>query len=172
VTVRRSVAAATLLLAAPVLSSCGFEVQTNQPYTPAVGVNEKAAEVDVLNALIVVDSVSAAFSESTTLEGTVVATLVNGNEQESDALAEVTSDAGEVTFEVGGDTEVPAGGLLNLADEGGVTASGSGETMEPGLFVPVTFSFERSESVSIQVPVVEAGMDGPYSDVPLPGDVL
>jgi hypothetical protein len=40
------------------------------------------------------------------------------------------------------------------------------------LFVPVTFSFERSESVSMQVPVVEAGMDGPYSDVPLPGDVL
>ena len=102
----------------------------------------------------------------------MVATLVNGNEQESDALVEVTSDAGEVTCEVGGDTEVPAGGLLNLADEGGVTASGSGEAMEPGLFVPVTFSFERSESVSIQVPVVEAGMDGPYSDVPLPGDVL
>ena len=68
--VRRSIAAAALLLAVPALSACGvsFGAPTDQVYNPSVGVDDQSGQVDVLNALIVSGSNGS---------GTVVATLVN-----------------------------------------------------------------------------------------------
>ena len=75
--VRRSIAVAAAVVAAPVMSSCGvnFDAQTDQVYNPAVGVNDRSGSVDVLNALIVSKAPGS---------GTVVATLVNNDEERAD----------------------------------------------------------------------------------------
>lgn len=145
--VRRSIAAAAVLLAAPALSSCGvsFGAQTDQVYNPSVGVDDHSGQVDVLNALIV---------SGTNGSGTVVASLVNKNQQTDDTLKGVSGagkDAG-MTVKPGGDTTIPAGGLLNLATQGAVTIHG--QRVVPGNFVTITFSFDRAQSVTLDVPVV------------------
>ncbi|HET9758345.1 MAG TPA: hypothetical protein VFP51_01195 [Nocardioidaceae bacterium] len=145
--VRRSIAAAAVLLAAPALSSCGvsFGAQTDQVYNPSVGVDDRSGQVDVLNALIV---------SGTDGSGTVVATLVNNDQQTDDTLKGVSGagkDAG-MTVKPGGDTTIPAGGLLNLATKGAVTIRG--QRVVPGNFVTITFSFDRAQSVTLDVPVV------------------
>lgn len=145
--VRRSIAAAAVLLAAPALSSCGvsFGAQTDQVYNPSVGVDDRSGQVDVLNALIV---------SGTDGSGTVVATLVNNDQQTDDTLKGVSGagkDAG-MTVRPGGDTTIPAGGLLNLATKGAVTIRG--QRVVPGNFVTITFSFDRAQSVTLDVPVV------------------
>ena len=145
--VRRSIAAAAVLLAAPALSSCGvsFGAQTDQVYNPSVGVDDRSGQVDVLNALIV---------SGTNGSGTVVATLVNNDQQTDDTLKGVAGagkDAG-MTVKPGGDTTIPAGGLLNLATKGAVTIRG--QRVVPGNFVTITFSFDRAQSVTLDVPVV------------------
>jgi hypothetical protein len=147
VNVRRSIAAAAVLLAAPALSSCGvsFGAQTDQVYNPSVGVDDRSGQVDVLNALIV---------SGTNGSGTVVATLVNNDQQTDDTLKGVSGagkDAG-MTVKPGGDTTIPAGGLLNLATKGAVTIRG--QRVVPGNFVTITFSFDRAQSVTLDVPVV------------------
>jgi len=147
VNVRRSIAAAAVLLAAPALSSCGvsFGAQTDQVYNPSVGVDDRSGQVDVLNALIV---------SGTNGSGTVVATLVNNDQQTDDTLKGVAGagkDAG-MTVKPGGDTTIPAGGLLNLATKGAVTIRG--QRVVPGNFVTITFSFDRAQSVTLDVPVV------------------
>jgi hypothetical protein len=147
VNVRRSIAAAAVLLAAPALSSCGvsFGAQTDQVYNPSVGVDDRSGQVDVLNALIV---------SGTDGSGTVVATLVNNDQQTDDTLKGVAGagkDAG-MTVKPGGDTTIPAGGVLNLATKGAVTIRG--QRVVPGNFVTITFSFDRAQSVTLDVPVV------------------
>jgi hypothetical protein len=147
VNVRRSIAAAAVLLAAPALSSCGvsFGAQTDQVYNPSVGVDDRSGQVDVLNALIV---------SGTDGSGTVVATLVNNDQQTDDTLKGVSGagkDAG-MTVKPGGDTTIPAGGLLNLATKGAVTIRG--QRVVPGNFVTITFSFDRAQSVTLDGPVV------------------
>jgi hypothetical protein len=160
VNVRRSIAAAVVVLAAPALSSCGvnFGAQTDQVYNPSVGVDDRSEQVDVLNALIVSD---------TSGSGPVVASLANNDQQTADTLKGV-SGAGKdasLTVKVGGDTTIPAGGLLNLATDG--TNFATGKRIAPGNFVEITFSFDRSGSVTLDVPVVSAD-DPAYADVPLP----
>ena len=145
--VRRSIAAAAVLLAAPALSSCGvsFGAQTDQVYNPSVGVDDRSGQVDVLNALIV---------SGTNGSGAVVATLVNNDQQTDDTLKGVAGagkDAG-MTVKPGGDTTIPAGGVLNLATRGAVTIRG--QRVVPGNFVTITFSFDRAQSVTLDVPVV------------------
>ena len=160
VNVRRSIAAAAVLLAVPALSACGvsFGAPTDQVYQPSVGVDDRTGKVDVLNALIVSGSNGS---------GTVVATLVNNDQQNDDTLKNVAgagTDAG-MTVKVGGDTTIPAGGLLNLATQGGITARD--KRIVPGYFVEITFSFDRAEAITINVPVV-AHSDPAYADVKVP----
>ncbi len=158
--VRRSIAVAAALLAAPALTSCGFDAQTNQNYNPAVGVNARHGEVKVLNALVVVDDLTAS-------QGAVIATLVNSDLEQADALTGV-SGSGEsqsTTFQIqGGQVEIPPAGLVDLSKSGAVTFRGGDLTA--GLMIPVTFSFERASSVTVKVPVVQNR--GPYAEVPLP----
>jgi hypothetical protein len=160
VNVRRSIAVAAALVAAPVMSSCGvnFDAQTDQVYNPAVGVNDRAGSVDVLNALVVSGSPGS---------GTIAATLVNNDQQNADSLRGVAGagDDSGLTASTGGTTDIPAGGLLNLAEDGRVSIRGEGIT--PGSFVEITFSFERGKAVTMKVPVVSSS-DSDYSDVPLP----
>jgi hypothetical protein len=160
VTVRRSIAVAVAVLAAPVLSSCGvnFDAQTDQVYNPAVGVNDRAGTVDVLNALVVYGSPGS---------GAVVATLVNNDQQKADSIRGIAG-AGQdssVAVQVGGSRTIPAGGLLNLAEQGKVTVRG--KQVLPGKFVEITFSFDRGEAVTVDAPVVSA--DNPdYAGIKVP----
>jgi hypothetical protein len=144
----------------PALSSCGvsFGAQTDQVYNPSAGVDDRSGSVDVLNALVV---------SGTDGSGTVVATLVDNDGQSDDTLIGVAGsgrDSG-LKIKVGGDTTIPADGLLNLAVDGKVSASG--KRVEPGNFVEITFSFDRGEPITLGVPVV-SGDDPPYADVPTP----
>jgi hypothetical protein len=160
VNVRRSIAAAAVLLAVPAVSACGvsFGAQTDQVYNPTVGVDDQSGQVYVLNALIVSGSNGS---------GTVVASLVNNDQQTADTLKGV-SGAGKdssLSVKLGGDTTIPAGGLLNLATQGNVTAHG--QRIVPGNFVEITFSFDRAQAITVDVPVVSHS-DPDYAGVKVP----
>ncbi|MGA8211589.1 MAG: hypothetical protein WB441_00045 [Nocardioidaceae bacterium] len=160
--VRRSLATAVLLLAVPALSSCGvnFDAQTEQVYNPAVGVNDQSGVVDVLNALVVSGSSGS---------GTLVATLVNGDGTQPDALRSVAGareDSG-VQVTVPGTTAIPAGGLVNLAETPSQITVRSPKVV-PGFYVRVTFTFDRAGAVTLNVPVVSADLP-PYDTITVPG---
>lgn len=159
VTVRRGIAAVSVVVVAPLLSGCfpgNFDAATDQVYTPATGVNDRSGSVDVLNAMIVSGEDGA---------GTVVAALVNNDTRDADQLTSITG-AGEeegVTVE-GGSVPIPADGLVQLADEALPTATG--EAIQTGRFVTLTFAFEQAESVTLDVPVI--ARQGAYAEVPVP----
>jgi hypothetical protein len=160
VTLRRSIAAAAAVLAVPLLASCGlaFTAQTDQVYTPAIGVNNRTGAVDVLDALIVTKNGGA---------GTLVAGLVNDNQTRSDALTGVTGakqDSNLTVQATGTPITLGPNSLYQLADTGNIKVYGS--QLVPGSFVSITFNFENSQSVTMDVPVTT-----PYnglSQVPLP----
>lgn len=141
----RRLAAVATLLAVPTLSSCGvINAQTDQVYTPGVGVNERDGMVDVLHALVVTDGSGS---------GRVIAGLVNNDQSEADELTGVESADGSVTVELReGDTEVPAAGFLQLADAAYVNVEGEG--IEPGAFVRLTFTFANADAATLNVPVM------------------
>ena len=150
---RRSLAVAFLLLLVPVLGACGFSYQTDQVYQPAVGVNDRDGAVDVLSAVVVsgVDE-----------EGTLVASLVNESE-EDDTLVEVTpadAEAG-LTTRVVEPVEIPAGELVNLADLGAVSVTGS--DIFPGEFARLLLRFESGQETELNIPVV--AQSDVYSEV-------
>jgi hypothetical protein len=160
VNVRRCIAAATVLVAAPVLSSCGasFGAQTDQVYNPSRGVDDRDGSVDVLNALVVTGSDGS---------GTLVATLVNNDQVNDDALAGVAGAGADsdLTGKVAGETTIPKAGLLNLATQSDVTLRG--KRIVPGNFVKITFSFDRAASATLDLPVVSSD-DPDYADVTVP----
>ena len=161
VNVRRSLAAAAVVLAAPVLSSCGtnFNAQTDQVYNPAVGVDARSGSVDVLNALVVSGSNGS---------GALIATLVNNDQTQPDKLVKVAGSGRDQALQVtlGGPKEIKPGGLVNLATEGPIAVRG--ERVAPGNFVEITFSFDRGSAITLKAPVVNA--DNPmYADVKVPG---
>ena len=153
---RRSVAVAALVLA-PALSSCGFNQPTDRVYTPGVGVNERSGEVDVLNALVVTGAPGS---------GSLVATLVNNDGSQSDALVRVTGSGENSSLRV--DLESPLqirpGGSLSVSDEAEVPVEG--EAVKAGAFVELAFTFENAQTTTVQVPVV--ARRGPYADIPVP----
>lgn len=156
VTLRRSIAVAALVLA-PVVSSCGFNSPTDRVYTPGVGVNERSGSVDVLNALVVSGAEGS---------GTLVGTLVNNDTGEDDALTQIAGDGDDtnVAIALDGKVELTKGSSVSLSDESEIAVEG--ETVKPGAFVELTFSFERGESVTVELPVV--ARSGTYADVPVP----
>jgi hypothetical protein len=157
-------AAAAALLAVPALSACGtnFDAQTDQVYTPSDGENSYAGSVDVLNAMII---------SETPGSGRFIAGLVNNDDEEADTLqmVEGLGDSAEVTFSIeGGDTEIPPGGTLQLADDEAamVAASGTPDVLEAGRFVRVSVSFANGDSAELNVPVMAPG--DTYDEVELP----
>jgi hypothetical protein len=160
VDLRRVLAATAVVLAAPVMSSCGvgFGAQTDQIYNPTAGTDNRSGSVDVLNALIV-----SAHNGS----GTVIATLVNNNQTRADRLTGISGTGPNSSVQVtpGGKTVIPPGGLLNLADQGSNTITG--KDVMPGRFIDLTFSFAHGASATLSTLVVSAS-DPQYSSVPLP----
>lgn len=146
-----------LVLATPVLTSCGFNYATDRVYTPGRGVNDRAGTVDVLNAVIVSGQDNS---------GTFIASLSN-NDQEKQASFVSLAGAGGTTLQAGSFSPVPIdpGALVNLAIEGGVPVSGS---FTAGDFVPVTLGFANGERATLKVPVVPD--EGDYEGLDTSGE--
>ncbi|HEU4514324.1 MAG TPA: hypothetical protein VFR87_14550 [Nocardioidaceae bacterium] len=156
VPLRRSIAVAALALA-PVLTSCGFNEPTDRVYTPGVGVNERSGQVDVLNALVVSGADGS---------GALVATLVNNDTGEADALTRVAGSGEDAAVRVSLDSpiEITRGGSVSVSDEAEVPVEG--EPITSGAFVQLTFTFEQAGPVTVQVPVV--ARRGTYEDISVP----
>lgn len=156
-----------LVASAPVaLGGCvattNFDAQTDQIYSAADGANDRSGSVDVLNALVVSEEPGT---------GRVIAGLVNNEALQPDELTGVrgVGDSAELTVSVDeGETEIPASGLLQLADDGSavVSVSGDPELVAPGGYVELAFSFAEGEEIEIDVPVLPPGTD--YTEVELP----
>jgi copper(I)-binding protein len=140
---RRPLALTTgaLVLSLGGLTSCGFDLATDRPYTPGQGTNARDGLVDVLSAVVVAAQPN---------QGTLVVTLVNGS-QDDVALAGVAGADLEVDeFEP---IEVAPGEAVNLADDGGVLVSGD---FDAGLVLPLTLTFADGSTTDLNVPVVTA----------------
>lgn len=157
---RRRLATAALVLTAPVLSSCAssFNAQTDQVYNPSAGVDDRSGSVDVLNALVVSGKEGS---------GTVIATLVDNDQNRDDSLRGIAGTGKDAAVKVtpGGQTTIPAAGLLNLATAGQVFVTGS--AIKPGYDVSLTFTFATGAAATLNVPVVSSTASM-YSGVQLP----
>ena len=157
-------AAVALLLAAPALSSCAstnFDAQTDQYYTPSDGENNREGTVDVLHALIVSDEPG---------NGRLIAALSNTGDEEDELTSVVGVGEDEsIQFTLTkGETAIPAGGMLQMADDGSavVAVSGDEESVAAGGYVRVSFTFANGEEAEVNVPVLAPGED--YADVQIP----
>ncbi|MFL6024075.1 MAG: hypothetical protein ACJ72O_12115 [Marmoricola sp.] len=154
---KRRVAIAALLLA-PLMTACGFSAQTDQVYQAAVGVNDRAGVVELLNAQIV----SAADGT-----GTFIATLDN-NANKADRLISVTGSG--VTATTKG-IDIPADGVANLAlpaaSGNPVQVQVDGTGVQAGKWVRLTFTFASGQSSEVLIPIVTSDSTD-YKDVPLP----
>jgi hypothetical protein len=150
---RRRAAAAAMLLAATGLTACGFGVQTNQPYQPAVGPNQSEGRISVLGATVVVEG------EETAQQGTLSTTIVNDDLSEGVALDSVTSDD-EVQVELLEPIEIGPQAGLDTSDTGAVAVTGE---LTPGSYVPLTFTFDNGTEIALDVIIVSN--TGPYAEV-------
>lgn len=155
---RTTVALATAAMALG-LSSCSYDNPTDMVYNPAIGVNEQSSTVDVLNALVVKGS-------DTSTGGVLVTTLVNNDEQNDDRLTglEVGPADQGVQATLPGSIEIAGGELVRLEEEG---VEVSGEGVEDGAFITLTYTFASAETVTVDVPVVVQD-EGYYEDVETP----
>jgi hypothetical protein len=152
---RRTLALLTGAIALLTLTSCGFNYATDRVYTPTTGVNDRDGSVDVLSAVIV---------SSEDGSGTFIASLAN-NDQDNPATFTglEPAEAGSLKVAKFDPIEIPAGGLVNLANEGGPHLKGD---FKAGDFVAVKVQFESGEQAEMDVPVVPncgyyEGLDGP-----------
>ena len=148
-------AAGALLLAAPVLSSCGFNYATDRPYTPGAGTNDQDARVDVLSAVVV---------SAEDGSGTLITSFSNNNQDDDATVTEIAGPGDTADLTVGDfdPIEIPPGGFVNLADsDTPVTVEGEFET---GDFLSLEFTFGDGTSAELDVPTVKdcyeyAGLD-------------
>ena len=152
------------MLATGVLSSCSFgttnfDAQTNQNYNPAEGALDRSSSVDVLDAVIV---------SATDGSGRLISGLSNNNNAEGDALTGVSGPAAEVEFPA--EVPIPAGKFVQLADADVSEAiMVTGEEVDPGGHVELTFEFQRADPVTVDVTVVPDADDFAPVEVPEAG---
>jgi hypothetical protein len=152
--------AGALVLALPLLGSCGFNKATDQVYTPGAGTDDRSQDVDVLSAVIV-----AAQANS----GTFIASLSNNLTAKDAELTGVAGagDWSDLTVTPSDlSIQIPARGLVNLVNEDPITVRGD---FTPGQNAALTLTFESGDSVTMPVPVVYAcnyyeGLDSSASE--------
>jgi len=135
-----------LLPLAAGLTSCGFDYPTDRINTIAAGVNNRDAQVDVLGARVV------AWADG---HGRLIGTLVY-NDNDADAPAKLVDVAGEgVTIAAQeAEIEVAPNEHTNLASDDVAPIAVEGD-FTAGDVLTLTYSFDTSESVSLEVPVVK-----------------
>ncbi len=142
-----SLAAAVLLLAAPALTSCGFDYPTDRVNTIAPGTNDRSGDVDVLGAVVIADRDGS---------GVFVATLANSADDADslDNLTGETDESGAAALAVAGEVssfEIPAGGRTSLIEEGGIPIQGD---FAAGDFVTVSLTFGSGQTSTLDTNVV------------------
>ena len=155
-------AAGALLLAAPVLTSCGFDYATDRVYTPGAGTNDQAASVDVLNATIV---------SAQEGSGTFVGSFSNNDEKNEATIQSIAGagDTADLTAKGFSPITVPAGGIVTPSKDEAIHITG---TLKAGDVVTLRFEISGSqgdESVEMPVTVVPPcheyeGLDTSKSD--------
>jgi hypothetical protein len=165
----RSAAALATVVLGLVLSGCtqtGFEAQTNASYDPGVGSNEAFGDVPVLAALVVDNGGGS---------GTLSATLTRRTEEPVSltgvTAATVPSDGTQpepIEVRFPGPLEIPANTeAAPLLLSKGSPIILTGEAVQPGRFVEVTFAFDNGQAVTLDAPVVGRPDEGGlYEDVP------
>src|SRR6187399_3135400 len=99
-----------LVLGLGALTSCGFDLATDRPFTPGEGAYYKSGSVDVLSAVVVAAQPN---------EGTFIATLVNNSSSDDAALNGLAGPDLEIDeFEP---IEIGPRGAVDLSDDGGIT---------------------------------------------------
>ena len=139
--------AGALVLAVPLLGSCGFDKATDRVYTPAAGVDNRDGDVDVLSAVIV---------SAQPGSGTFIASLSNNDATQEFTLTSVkgSGDWSDLTLAPADlSIKIPGRGFVNLADEDPITVTGD---LTPGQVADVSLSFDSGDSVAMSVPVVYA----------------
>ena len=145
---RLALASGALLLAVPVLASCGFDYPTERVNTVGAGVTDHQGDVDVAGVLIVAGQADS---------GTLIGALSNNSEDKTISLASISGgEDGAVQTDDFEPVELAPQGHSNLAtlaeEDAGITVSGD---FEAGDFVDVTFTFDNDESVSLEIPVMK-----------------
>lgn len=139
---RRTLALATGALVLSTLTSCGTAA-TGQVNTIGNGVDNRDASVDVLNAIVVSTDAGS---------GTFIASFSNNSLEEPTSFTTLEGiDQGALSAEEFTAIDIPAGGFVSLADEGGVPVTGD---FEAGNFVEVSVQFDNGEQVELEIPVV------------------
>ena len=139
----RLLAVGGALALAPVLSSCGFDYATDRVYTPAAGVNERTTDIAVLGAAVVSGQDGS---------GTFIASFSN-NDGANQGTVQAISGAGDVPVTVGAfePITIAPGGLVSLADDGGIELEGD---FGPGGYLTLAIDLGDDGSVTVPVPVV------------------
>jgi len=142
----RLLASAGALALAASLSSCGFNYATDRVYDVAAGTTNREGSVDVLSAVIV---------SAQPGSGTLITSFSNNNVSQG---AKVTGIApggqSSVQVESFQPIKVPGGGLVNLADSGGITIKAP--NLQAGDIETLKFSFGDGSSEDVDIPVVWA----------------
>ena len=133
--------AGALVLSLGGLTSCGFNLATDRPYTPGEGANARDGDVDVLSAVIVAAQPN---------QGTIVLTLVNGSGEDAALAGMAGADLEVEDFEP---VELGPREMVNLADEGGILVSGD---FDAGQLLPLQLTFGDGATTELNVPVVTA----------------
>ncbi|WP_459980797.1 copper chaperone PCu(A)C [Nocardioides sp. AN3] len=147
---QRALAVAGLVaVAAPLLSSCGFDYATDRPNVIANGGYYIYGDVQVLGARII------APSEGT---GTFVATISVDPQGENTKLTGVSGDG--ITAGQFQPIEIKANSSVNLYTEGGVPVTGS---FAAGDSVPLKLTFDNGDTIDLNAVVVKQCHE--YADV-------
>ncbi|MGI8457277.1 MAG: hypothetical protein ACR2LI_04070 [Propionibacteriaceae bacterium] len=165
-TLRRGLLAVGAGLAALALAACGFNVQTNQPYTPSEGVNADVGSYQAVPAVKVRNLMIL-----TRTQGTGFLSASIGAAQPDEALTAVSatelnadgSDGAVLTVALTGPV-VLGNNLVVLTDRAPITVTGP---LQAGYTARVTLTFNKAGRVSIVAPVIDANT-GPYATVSPP----
>ncbi len=134
-----------------VLSACGFNVQTNLPYTPSEGVNLSIGSVQIRNLMVLSRGDNQGFVSATlssTKDDSLVA--VSGTVIKSDG-----SNGAALTSTLAAPVSLTPGIPVVLTDSPAfVTVTGEGLT--PGLTANLTMEFRSAGRATVLVPVIDA----------------
>jgi hypothetical protein len=161
----RSLQAALAASAVLALSGCAssFSAPTNIPYQPAAGISVRTGDIYAINTLVVTDGSG---------NGTVVGSLLN-QEPNDDFLQSVsaTDSKGDDITAAPLDPPIPLPAYPSPAQSVALGAEGSvrlsGDNIEAGTFVDLTFTFGNAAPMTVNVPVVTGGSDTIYADIPV-----
>ncbi len=155
----KKVVLAVALASSLLVSGCaaGFDAQTNQQGNSGNGRTADVDNIQIRNAVIVVD-------EKSQETGTLVATIISKNE--SDLLVGIEINpaitAGGSAIELKQDMAVAIG----YNSDTSIALSTTGAALTSGQFVDVNFVFGKNKSIKLSLLVVEN--TGYYSDVVIP----